>query len=112
MSTLQRKSIGREKAIELAETEWWKRPGVTPQQVFEFTMQTVELCCDFHAFHQAAEKALGRSVWTHEFAHLEGLWGEYLGERKAPTMQEIIDMIPEAKRILVVVDDGRQEPRS
>lgn len=106
--TLNRKSIGREKAIELAGTEWWKRPDITPQQVFELTMQTVELCCEFSAFHQAAEAALGRPVWTHEFADMDSLWREYLGERRAPSMQEIIEKIPEAKRIVVFPRDDAE----
>lgn len=29
---------------------------------------TGNLCCEFGDFHKYAEKIMGRSVWTHEFA--------------------------------------------
>lgn len=55
-------------------------------------------------FHEAVEKALGRPVWTHEFGlNWDGLKKELMGEAPAPTMQEIIDLIPEEKRIIVEV---------
>jgi len=55
----------------------------------------------FEDFHAAIEKALGRSVWTHEFAFADSLMAEFLGERPAPSMQDILDLIPPEKRILI-----------
>lgn len=60
------------------------------------------LCMDFSRFHKAIEKVLGRPVFTHEFGvNYEGIVEEYLGTKKAPTLDEIIDLIPEEKRIIV-----------
>jgi len=95
-----RHSIGRDKAIELAESRWWEL--CTLQEIAEFQLFIKELACPFTVFHQAVESALGRSVWTHEFGfNYEGIVQEYLGERDAPSMQEIIDLIPPDKRIVL-----------
>jgi len=58
----------------------------------------------FGAFHEAVEQALGRSVWTHEFAssNVEQLRKEFLGDRAKPSLEEIFNLIPESKRILAV----------
>jgi len=93
-------SIGREKAIALAKTEWWK--GKSFRRVAKFQLFTDELCCPFEVFHEAIEKALGRPVYTHEFGlSMESVRQEFLGERDAPTLQEILELIPEEKRIVI-----------
>ena len=79
MSELNQALIGRERAIELAETKWWE--GQDPATIFERQMLTLELIMDFSAFHEATEKVLGRPVWTHEFARPQLLWDEYEGRR-------------------------------
>jgi hypothetical protein len=94
-------SIGKEKAIQLAKTEWWKT--VTPLEAFLFQMQTKELCMDFGDFQGAAEQILGRPVWTHEFANLSALMAELKGEIARPSMEDIINKLPAEKRILLVV---------
>lgn len=54
--------------------------------------------------HGAVEEALGRPVWTHEFGtNFDGIVQELLGEKDAPTLQEIMDLIPAEKRIIVEV---------
>jgi hypothetical protein len=40
-------------------------------------------------------------VWTHEFAHLDNLVREFLGESQTPTIDEIMAMLPEEKTIFV-----------
>lgn len=97
--TIGRHSIGRDKAIRLYKSEWWK--GLTAREIVAFQLFTEELCMPFGEFHGAAEKTLGRSVWTHEFAG-DDLVREFLGEKSAPTMQEILELIPAEKRIVVV----------
>lgn len=95
-----RHSIGKDRAIALAATGWWH--GLTPREICDVQLFTAELCMDFPAFHEAVEKSLGRPVWTHEFGlDYAGLVAEYLGKRPAPTLDEIIDLIPEDKRILI-----------
>lgn len=93
----------REEAIALAQTGWWK--GRDLLEVFWFQINEPKLCMDFPAFHEAAEKALGRPVWTHEFAHVDALRAEFLKERKAPSIAEILDLIPTNKRVAVFVPD-------
>lgn len=95
----QRQSIGRERAIALAESNWWA--GKTHRQIAKFQLFTDELCCPFEVFHEAVEKSLGRPVFTHELGmNFDGIVQEFLDERDAPTLQEIIELIPEEKRIV------------
>jgi len=98
----KRQSIGKEKAIELAKSGWWK--GRPAKEVAKFQLFTGELAMDFGDFHAALEEALGRPVWTHELAmNFDGIAMELIGEKDAPTMEELIGLIPSEKRILVAV---------
>jgi hypothetical protein len=96
----KQQSIGREKAIELANSGWWK--GMEYRDIAKFQLFTEELAMPFNVFHEALEKSLGRPVWTHELARVESLMLEFMGEKDPPTFQEIMDIIPESKRIIVV----------
>jgi hypothetical protein len=89
----------KKQAVALAKSGWWRR--CSAREVALFQLSERRLCMDFGAFHAAVEKALGRSVWTHEFADPQRLRAELLGERPTPTMEQILDMIPAAKRIIV-----------
>lgn len=90
-----------EQAIALAESSWWI--GMSAHDIVMFQLFEPLLCMDFGAFHKAVEKALGRPVWTHEFAssNVENLKKEFLGDKPAPTMEEIINLIPKEKRALL-----------
>ena len=90
----------KEQAIELAKTGWWKT--ASPETIVSFQLFEERLCMDFPDFHEAVEKVLGRPVFTHEFVYSDNLKKEFLGEKPAPSMEEIINLIPEANRILVV----------
>lgn len=95
-------SIGRERALELADSHWWEL--CTAREIAEFQMFTRELCCPFDVFHKALEEALGRPVWTHELGlNAEGIRQELRGERDAPTWDEIVVLIPEEKRLIIEV---------
>ncbi len=95
-------SIGSEKAIALAESHWWEL--CTFREIAEFQMFTAELCMPFDKFHEALEKAIGRPVFTHEIAmNFGGLAAELRGERAAPTLEEIIEMIPAEKRCIIAI---------
>lgn len=89
-----------EQAIEVYESRVWE--SWTDEQIVRFQLFQDCLAVPFDRFHQAIEKVLGRSVWTHEFANQKGLILEYLGEKPAPSFQEILDLIPEEKRLLIV----------
>ncbi len=84
----------------LGESGVWKN---WPHEVqARFQMNQELLCMPFDVFHEAVEKTLGRPVWTHEFGlNYEGLRRELNGEKGPPTMEEIINLIPAEKRIIL-----------
>lgn len=99
----ERHSIGRDKAIELAESNWWEL--CDHREIAEFQLFVVELCCPFGVFHEAVEKSLGRPVFTREFGlNYNGIVAEFMGEMDAPTLKEIIELIPEEKRVVIKLD--------
>lgn len=93
--------ISEEEAIALAKSEFWQT--LSHRERAEFQLFTDQLCMPFDVFHEAIEKTLGRPVFTHEFGlDVEGLRRELMGERPAPTFDEIIGMIPADKRVVLV----------
>ena len=92
-------------AIKLFDSEFWT--DMTYRERAEFQLFQNRLCMPFDVFHEAVEKALERPVWTHEFGlNYDGLAAELCGEKAPPTFAEIVKLIPEEKRILVVVGGG------
>lgn len=59
-------SIGKEAAMSLYESRWWE--GKSAIEIAVTQLQIVELITEFGVFHAAVEEALGRPVFTHEFA--------------------------------------------
>jgi len=93
-------SVGRDKAIALYESKWWI--GKSAKEIVDIQLFTSELCMDFGDFQAAMQECLDRPVFTHEFGlNYDGLVEEYLGERDAPTFDEIISLIPTDKLIMV-----------
>lgn len=103
MNTSQRfkpQKIGKDKAIALFHSGWWE--GRPAKEVAKFQLFTEELSMPFDLFHKALEESLGRPVFTHELAlNFDGLCLELIGEKDAPTMEEIMDLIPAEKRIII-----------
>lgn len=93
-----------EQAIALAKSGKWK--DWDSEKIVKFQLFQKRLCMDFSDFHAAMEEVLGRPVWTHGFASQDNLIQEYLGLRKAPTQQEMLDMLPADKTILVDTGGG------
>jgi hypothetical protein len=90
----------KEQAIALSKSEFWK--GMTHRQIAEFQMSEPLLCMPFNVFHEAVEKTLGRPVFTHEFGlNYDGIKDELFHGKTPPTMEEIINLIPEEKRIVI-----------
>lgn len=88
-------------AIDLYESGFWKE--MTHEQRAWFQMHERRLCMPFGVFHEAVEQTLGRPVFTHEFGlNHDGLLRELRGEKPAPSFNEILALIPEEKRVLVV----------
>lgn len=93
------KQLTREQAIQMAESkvyENWDSEKITRFQLFQS-----KLCMPFSTFHKAISEVLGRPVFVHEFADPDSIKEEYLGSRQAPTLEEIIEQIPEGKRLLI-----------
>ena len=81
------------------ENKWWDSSD--PFEVAWGQLNEPSLIMDFRKLHEAVEKALGRPVFPHEFGlNAEGLKKEMQGKRPAPSLNEIIEMIPEEKRIV------------
>ncbi len=93
----------KEQAVAMHDSEAWKDLSVRDRALFQ--LQEPLLCMPFEVFHEAVEKTLGRPVFTHEFAFggSERMLKEMSGDRPAPTLNEILELIPEEKRLLVVV---------
>lgn len=92
-------------AIALADSKFWE--GMTMRERAVFQMFERRLCMPFPVFHEALEAALGRPVWTHELGlNAEGLKKELLGTGPAPTFEDIINLIPVEKRIVVTIGDN------
>ena len=96
------KSIGRNRAIVLYESNWWVPK--TAREISRAQLFTLELCVPFDIFHRALEDVLGRPIWYHEFGlNTDGLTQEFLGERDPPTLEEILSLVsPEKQHGLVV----------
>jgi len=92
----------REHAITLADSYWWA--GVEPRRVAEFQLQEPLLCMPFDLFQMAVESALGRPVWTHEFAQPQRLIDELYGTQPRPSLEDILDLIPADKRVLLIAE--------
>ena len=91
----------KKQALVLYKTKFWK--DLTNKEIVKFQLFEKKLCMPFGVFHKAIENVLKRPVYTHEFGfNYEGLRKEFLGKEKPPTMKEIIELIPEEKRIIVI----------
>jgi hypothetical protein len=97
-----RQSIGREAALALIDKKWWE--GKSSRDIAEFQMLTAELCMPFGDFHKAIEEAVGRPIFTHEFGmNWDGIVAELFDGAPAPSFDEILEMIPADKRIVITV---------
>ena len=91
----------KKEALVLYDSGFWKE--MTHRERAEFQMFEKRLCMPFSVFHEALEKTLGRPVYTHEFGlNWQGLQDELRGRAGPPSLEEIIEMIPADKRVLIV----------
>lgn len=93
------KQLTEKQAIAIAKGGEWK--DWTDDEVVRFQLYQDRLCIDFDRYHKAIGNVLGRPVYTHEFINRTALQEEYEGKRPAPTFEEIINMIPAEKRIVI-----------
>lgn len=95
--------ITKEQAMGLYETKFWEK--MTHEEIARFQLFTDLLCMPFPVLHEAVEKTLGRPVFSHEFGSAgmlrEELAGKEIGIDSTPTFEQIANMIPADKRIIV-----------
>ena len=96
------KQLTKEQAIEIYESNVWK--NWTPEQILDLQLFQHRTCVPTNVFYDAMEKVLGRKILIHEFAFLDELAKEYLGEKDSPTLEETMRLIPEEKRTIVIID--------
>ena len=91
--------ITQDQAIKIYKSGIWE--NWTDEDIVKFQLFQKFLAIPFYRYHEAMEKVLGRPVFTHEFAYSDILIEEYKKDRPAPTFQEIIDLIPKEKLIII-----------
>ena len=95
------KQLTKEQAIKFAKSGVWK--DMTDKQIVELQLFQDKVCVPWVVFRESIEKVLGRGVYTHEFGlNVEGLQREFLGKKDPPTLNEIMDMTPNNKRVLII----------
>ena len=92
-----------DEAIAIAKTGWWK--GEDPRQIVAFQLYEDLLCMDFGDYHEATEKALGRPVWTHEFARPQDLRDEFELKKPPRNQDDVIrlaeEMVGKARVVVI-----------
>jgi hypothetical protein len=101
----------KEQAIALAESKWWEGKSAREIAMFQIFTADCIMCMPFQLLLQATSEALGRPVFNIEFTSkgVERLKMELLAGGPAPTMDDILALIPEEKRVIVVVEPGGGE---
>jgi hypothetical protein len=97
-----KKQISKEAAMALYESKIWVEWSFQQKSRFQLFQQRLSM--PFDKFHKAVEKTLNRSVWTHEFGlSFKGIQEEFLGIKNAPSFEDIMNLIPEEKRIFITI---------
>jgi len=108
-----RMQVTKEQAIKLAKNYDWSKLDDIPKFLFQISQD--KLCMEFRYFHKATEKALGRSVWTHEFAKPKILLEEFFKLRDKAGLRDIMvnNVEPEIrKKIIGVVVPKSHSPNT
>lgn len=95
--------LTREQAIKFAASQAYAK--MSYRQVAEFQISQDCLCMPFNVFHEAVKKTLKRSVYMSEFGSkgVVGIKAELFNGAKPPSLEQIINTIPEEKRLVVFV---------
>lgn len=88
-----------EEALAYYNSGQWK--NLTAQEITSMGLYQDRLCMPFDVILDAASNALNRPVYTHEFLNPQRLKDELAGVVGEPTLQEIIDLIPNEKLLIV-----------
>jgi len=92
-----------EQAKELFKTNFWEKMNYEERTKFQTVQNRV--CMPWDVYHEAISKYLDRPVYTHEFmkSNQEKLYNEVFNGAPAPTFEEIVNLIPEEKRIIITI---------
>ena len=95
------KQLTKEQAILFGESQIWVE--WSDEEIVKFQLFQDKLCMPFSRFHKAVNVVLDRPVFTHEFttSNHENLIKEYLGEKEQPTFEEVVNLIPKDKRVML-----------
>lgn len=101
------KQLTEKEAIALSQGGEWR--DWSYHEKAKFQLYQKRLCMPFDVFHEAMEKVLDRPILTHEFGSkgTSGMIREFEGKKGKPTFEEILELIPEEKR--VVIDFSEKE---
>lgn len=95
------KQLTKEQAIAFYESKVYE--SWSARQIAELQIEQDPLCVPFDLFHKSVEECLKRPVYTHEFGlNREGLRKELYGEKEPPTFEEIVNLIPKDKQIILL----------
>ncbi len=98
----QKKHFTSKEALAFCESKEWE--NWTDEQLVRLQLFQDKLCIPFKRYHEAISNVLNRSIYTHEFAFPELLIKEYLGDKEPPSFEEILNLIPEEKRLVIITE--------
>ncbi len=98
-----KKELTKEQAVALYNSGFWKT--MSYEERAKFQMLQDRLCMPFGVFSEAMSKYLSRPVYTHEFtsSNHDSLMKEVFDGAPPPSLDEIINLIPKEKRIILEV---------
>jgi hypothetical protein len=94
--------LTQEEAVNAYETEAWR--NWAPEVRASFQLYQDRLCMPIGVFMESLSQALGRPVFTHELAFPSELKAELEGRKGAPTFEDIVNLLPKEKTIVVIQD--------
>ena len=84
-------SIGKEQAIQIYDTEWWKEKSY--REIAFYQLFTAEIICPFDVFLYALGKSLNRKLDEHDLGwNYTGICRDFLGQRAESTFQDILKL--------------------
>jgi len=87
-------------AIAKYDSKWWE--SATTKEIVDVQLYEQFLCCPFDVFHKAMGEALGRPVFTHEFAGQKALQEEYEGKREYDGILDSLERVAPGKSVVFV----------
>lgn len=93
------KQLTREQALAFHDSKVWEQ--WSSEEIVKLQLFQDLLCVPFEVYHKAITEVLDRDVFTHEFAFPESLIQEYFGTKPKPTLDDVLNLIPEEKRLII-----------